>query len=228
MWQRLANTVIDVVYPPRCAECGRRGRWVCADCARLVSLLQPPWCSRCGSPIVRPPTVCRCDALSPALDRVRSAAPYDGWVRSAIISFKYEGESARDGHLADVLAIAVSALPPADYVMPVPLHRKRQRTRGYNQAALLARNVAAACGSPYLDGLLRTRETPQQVGLDAAARRQNVSGAFAIRDGVDCRGRSIILIDDVLTTGSTLGACAEVLHEAGATAVYAATLAREG
>jgi ComF family protein len=111
--------------------------------------------------------------------------------------------------------------------VPVPLHARRERRRGYNQARLLARVAGRSAGIPIEEVLIRTRSTDQQVGLDADARRRNVRGAFAVRDGADISGRRFVLVDDVLTTGSTLGNCAETLVSGGAVWVGAVTLARE-
>jgi ComF family protein len=158
---------------------------------------------------------------------VRSAAPDEGWLKAAIRSFKYQGESARAEHLGQLLVPILADLPAFDALVPVPLHASRERRRGYNQARLLAGVAGSQIPIPIVDALVRTRPTPQQVGLDAAARRANVQGAFAARRGVAIRGARYVLVDDVFTTGSTLGNCADTLIAAGAAWVGAVTLARE-
>ncbi len=157
---------------------------------------------------------------------MRSAAPYDGWLREAIPVFKYHDEWARAGHLGEVLATTLDTLGPTDALVPVPLHPRRERRRGYNQATLLARRVGDLTGLPVTEALRRLRDTPQQVGLEATARRTNVVGAFGPREGVSVAGLRLVLVDDVLTTSATLGACAEALATAGAAEVNAVTLAR--
>lgn len=217
--------VIETVYPRRCAACGRRGAWVCADCDNELRRFTAPWCERCGAPVSLVP--CRCAELTSSLTVVRSAALDEGWLRIAIRSFKYAGEAARAEHLSDLVVPLVEELPEFDGLVPVPLHRSRQRRRGYNQAGLLATAVGRASDVPVLDALIRHRATAQQVGLDADARRANVVDAFAVREGVAVAGKRLVLVDDVLTTGSTLGQCADTLMTAGAAWVGALTLARE-
>jgi ComF family protein len=223
--KRLAAALVDALYPRRCAGCGRRGDWVCAACEPSLPRFAPPWCPRCGAP----PGLahCRCDELPAVLGVVRSAAPYDGWLRRAIIAFKYDGESGRAEHLGALLEPAAAAVLPADALVPVPLHPRRSRERGFNQSTLLARRAGAALGVPVVEALLRTRLTHQQARLGAVERWANVAGAFAVAPGRDVRGMRLVLIDDVLTTGATLGACAEALIAGGAGAVAAVTLARE-
>jgi len=218
--------IIDAIYPPRCgaADCGRRGAWVCPDCDAALSRIVPPWCARCGAPVGLAP--CRCHELVPALAAVRSVAPFDGWLRDAIVAFKYRDEWARADHLGGLLVERLASLGPVDAVVPVPLHPKRERRRGYNQAALLANRAGRRAHLPSLDALARTRDTPQQVGLEATARHANVAGAFAHCPDSDVAGKHLVLVDDVLTTGATLGACAETLLAAGAARVCAVTLAR--
>jgi ComF family protein len=165
--------------------------------------------------------------LVPELNVVRSTALDDGWLRAAVRSFKYSGETARSGHLGDLLSGVLVELPSFDALIPVPLHPRRQRQRGYNQAYLLAKAAGDRAAMPVEQLLVRTRATDQQVGLDAESRRANVRGAFAIKADADVAGRRFVLVDDVLTTGSTLGNCATTLVAGGAAWVGAVTLARE-
>lgn len=222
---RVQSVLVDVIYPARCASCGRRGSWVCSECDAALQRFVPPWCQRCGAPDGL--VTCRCADLSPTLTRLRSVGSYDGWLQSAIVRFKYEEEWARAEHLGTALVDPLAAEGGFDGLVPVPLHPKRERRRGYNQAALLAHVAGRHLGVPVLPALQRMRATPHQVGLGAAERRQNVENAFAGSPGVVVHGLRLVLVDDVTTTGSTLGACAEALLAHGALEVTAVTLARE-
>ena len=214
----------DILFPPRCPGCHRRGTWLCAACARVTPFVEAPRCPRCGDPMS---LGCRCDDLPVSLDRLRSALWYEGWVPTAIQWFKYEGESARASFFAGYLTEELADLLPVDALVAVPLHRRRERSRGYNQSAALARELGRRSGIATARPLARERNTPRQVGLHASERAENIAGAFTIRPGVDPRGQRILLVDDVVTTGSTLGECAAVLKRAGAAWVGALTVARE-
>lgn len=222
---RLATGVLDTVFPPRCASCRRRGVWVCADCLPTTALFVSPLCDRCGIPfgLAR----CRCAEIAPELSVHRSVGEYGGWLRAAIIAYKYGDERARDVHLGGLLASIVPNVGAIDALVPVPLHRKRLRERGFNQAELLARQVGVRTGIPVLRALERTRATPHQVGLSGIDRMANVDDAFGPVKGVEVIGLRLALIDDVCTTGSTLGACAKSLIRSGATEVVSLTVARE-
>jgi ComF family protein len=148
-------------------------------------------------------------------------------VRQGIIALKFHDETARAAHLGRHLRPFLAEFGAIDGLVPVPLHPRRLRERGFNQALLLARHAAPGQIAVRDDLLTRIRATPHQVGLGAEQRRANVHGAFAVPTGLDLTGLNLVLIDDVLTTGSTLGNCAEALMTAGATSVGALTLARE-
>jgi ComF family protein len=220
----IGRIAAEVLYPPRCAGCGHRGDWVCNRCREQSASIPPPWCTRCGGPR---DLGCICDRLAPALDWARSARIYDGWVRAAISSFKYENERARVDHLAALLTEALREPPEQAVVVPVPLHPSRRRSRGYNQSELLAVAVALATGSPVEHALIKSRATRPQMGLSADERAVNVRDAFEIAGGAQVEGRSFLLVDDVLTTGATISACAETLKRARARWVGAATVARD-
>ena len=235
-WRSARRALLDLLFPPRCAGCGRRGAWLCAACAARLAPLAPPWCARCGIPLAGPgATLCpRCRVEGPfALDHARAAYVFREPIRAAIHRFKYEGERGRAAHLAALTAAAPGA---ADLhrpgvagrdalIVPVPLDPARRRARGYNQSEELARELAALWGRPLATGLARGRETRPQVGLDRLARRENVRGAFVWR-GDPLVDRPLLLVDDVMTTGATAEECAAALKAAGARWVGLLTVAR--
>lgn len=222
-WAAVADFAADIVYPKRCATCRLRGTWVCSACEAATPAFAQPWCPRCGAPSGLQP--CICGDLPTSVARLRSVGSYDGWIGDAVRRFKYEGEWARQGHLGLALAPLLTAeVPPGAWLVPVPAHRKRLRERGYDQAALLADSAASFSGHDCFELLERTRDTPHQVGLGQTERLANVQDAFAVRG--DVSGLHVVLVDDVVTTGATLGACATMLLDAGAIEVWAVTLAR--
>lgn len=213
----------DLIWPRMCAGCRERGAWVCDDCQREMPLAREPWCVRCGG------RACDCASLPSVIALARSVGPHAGWLAASIHGLKYGGESSRARHLGEAMApilAGVMAEEPHALIVPVPLHRKRERQRGYNQSALIARAAVGAWhGNLTPSAVRRVRATAQQVGLSSEERAVNVVGAF----GADIdlvAGRPVVLIDDVMTTGSTVAACATVLLDAGAAAVAVVTLSR--
>jgi ComF family protein len=231
--------VLDLLLPPRCGGCRALGAWLCASCRARVRAPEEPLCARCGRELEQLSADCGCRSRLPSLARIRSAAAYEGPLERALHRFKYEGWRS----LAPALAGLVTArLPPSAgqpppagqrsgqrseaWLVAVPLHRRRQRERGYNQSALLAREIRRAWALDLAPGrLLRVRDTPPQVGLDRQRRRENVAGAFRWR-GAPLAGAFVLLVDDVATTGATLEACARALRDAGAGRIEAITVAR--
>jgi ComF family protein len=225
---------LNWLLPPRCGGCRALGSWLCERCRWRVRPLEDPICQRCGRELehARGSAGCGCRARLQVLRRLRSAAAYEGPLEQALHRFKYEGWRALAPALAGLAgARLASELPPSSLVIPVPLHPRRRKERGYNQSELIVRELRRELGLPVATGrgapgrLLRLRDTPPQVGLDRPRRRQNVAGAFAWR-GPPLTGRHVVLVDDVATTGATLEACAIPLREAGAGLVTAVTVAR--
>ncbi|NWG17873.1 MAG: ComF family protein [Chloroflexi bacterium] len=207
--RRLSASLLDLIFPPSCAGCGR------VDCR---------WCDRCQTDLeqIPPPQVVR---PLPPLSGMASTAVHEGKVQQAIWSLKYENAPYLSQPLGDRLANHLRRLDwPVSCVVPVPMHAHRLAERGYNQAQLLAeraaRQAALTCRP---DALRRWRFTPSQVGLGREARLENVKDAFEA-DPALIGGQSVLLVDDVYTTGATLSACAAALLEAGAAAVYGLTV----
>ena len=193
-----------------------------------------PICSRCGFPF---PTIARpaeaggqrlcasCLSHEPPFTRSRQWGYYEGTLREAIHKFKYEGKTALAEPLGDWLAALASK--ECHLIIPVPLHKRRLRERGFNQSLLLAKRLGRALKLPVdYQSLIRTRPTPPQINLSREERLRNVRGAFAIGDRSKVSGRSILLIDDVITSGATVGECARTLLKAGAASVEVLALAR--
>ena len=213
---RLVRVLLDLLYPPKCPFCGRvleRGeRGACAAC-----LEELPWaaeekavtgCSTCLSPL-----------------------RYQDRVRDGIHRYKFEGGQVHAGLFGELMAQCLSQRwdGPVDFITWVPLHRKRRRERGYDQAELLARRVGELLDLPVVPTLEKVRAAGEQSHLrDAAERKANVARAYRVLPGIDLAGKRVVLVDDVVTTGATMGQCAACLRGAGAASVVGLTLAQAG
>ena len=219
--------ILDYIYPPRCITCGRTGRQWCLECQKDVTLIEGIICERCGEPQASPGVCPRCRNNPPGYRSLRSYGVFEGGLREAIHSLKYHQNMSMGEHLSHLIVQALSGNAwDIDLIVSVPLGKERRRERGYNQSSLLAFPVALAFGIPFKAGALyRKHETSSQVTLSAAERLRNVMGAFVAHPGL-VEGKSVLVIDDVTTTGATMAACAQALLSAGAREVYGFTLAR--
>ena len=241
MLRRAARTVGQLLLPVHCAACGTPaspdGRWLlCPACARdLADLLSAPYCPACGrhaGPYAAGPEGCAfCRNYPVPFDAAVRAGAYAGPLKTLVLRCKYGPRPALATVLGRLLAerLALSGWADrVDCIVPVPLHWSRRVKRGFNQALDIARElVRAAPAVRRVDRrtLLRTRPTPHQTGIPAPRRRRNVRGAFRIRRGTDLGDRTVLLVDDVMTSGSTVAECTRVLKRAGAADVYLAVAA---
>ena len=239
--RRAAARLADLLWPRVCAArgCGgasdRPGRHLCSRCLAVLPFHAAHGCCRvCGAKVatdVRHDFVCEaCAAQPPAFACARSALRYEEPADQLLQDFKYHRATWLLPDLADLLEGAVRAkldFAAVDAVVPVPLHPHRLRERGFNQSGLLAEALARRLDRRF-DGrsLVRVADTPHQARLDEAERRRNLRGAFAVPDGSFVRGRTVLLVDDVMTTGATLSCAARALLDAGAARVWCATVAR--
>lgn len=226
-WLRRAGRgLLDLLYPPRCVACGQMGVLYCDVCRESVTRVTAPVCSLCGKSIPAPGLCSHCVNHPLDIDGIRSVAVFGGSLRKAIHHFKYRHSRHMAEPLGEMLVRFWQQTPlVAEAIVPVPLHSRRLRERGYNQSMLLAQQLEQAAGLPILSGVLhRTKYTVSQTHLDGDQRRQNVAGAFVCREGV--KDKSVLLVDDVCTTGATLEASSMALKAGGAKSVWALTLAR--
>lgn len=224
----IRSRLLDLLFPPRCAGCGRSGELLCPACQAQVHPVPRPVCIRCGQPVAAPGQCDRCAAGQFHVSALRAAAIYAQPLRRVIHQFKYEGKPDLHEPLGQLLASYWrNRSVTVDLVAAVPLHENRRRARGFNQSELLATVLCRQAGLPLLqpDVLCRARDTEQQMSLKPAERRANVQDAFCWT-GPPLDGAKVLLVDDVATTGSTLEACAEALLAAGAGKVWALTVAR--
>jgi ComF family protein len=226
--RRLSNDLIDVILPPVCSNCQKVGTLFCAECRAAVPWLEEPICMACCKPVAHPVLSCSsCQQQPLPLLQVRSATLFDGPVPQLLRGMKYHGFFALAQPLAELMAIAWPRWETAlDLALPIPLHPRRERERGFNQSALLLAHLCRQFGWPTSPAALRReRATRPQVGLDAGERRTNLHHAFWA-DPNQVAGKRVLLVDDVCTTGATLTASALALLDAGAESVSAYCVAR--
>jgi ComF family protein len=237
--------LVDWLFPPRCRACGswiqgRDSDYFCATCLPSIEVIGHPLCSICGRPF--PGAAGEDHPCGPCVKRAPHFAGARAWacypreeaepqpLRRVIQKLKYGGKVSLGKPLGRLMAHGCGEFLgacAAELIVPVPLHPKRLRWRGFNQSVLLARQVSHAYGTPMDPFLLvRRRETPPQTQLSEQERRRNVRGAFAVEAGKPVKNRTVLLVDDVYTSGATVNECSRALRRAGAKEVYVLTLAR--
>ena len=226
--RELWRALLDLLLPPHCPGCGgsvagSTGSRLCSPCRRGLQWRAWPGCARCGAPVGLASS-CRADHSWLAGLRF-GCAPfgYQGTAGELVRRLKFQGEFGAAAVLARAMSRVLAASAPVGFhralLVPVPLHRHRRRARGFDQAALLARELAARSGLEQLQVLTRTRETLPQGDPRVLSRERNLEGAFALRSGLAVRGRRVVLVDDVVTSGATVRGCARLLKAAGAVEV---------
>ena len=221
--------VLDVLFPPSCAACGKLGDRLCPACFNKIQIIKEPICQICGDLLSQQDEIIcpRCRSMEVAFTAIRSWAVFEDPLQAAIHKLKYR----QDRGLGEILAEPLNDLLDkyhwkVNRIVPVPLDKLRRKERGYNQAALLAKPISWKTGIPYSESILfREKITRQQVGLSRSEREANMAGAFTA-DEVLAAGKTFLMIDDVITTGSTINSCAKALISAGASKVFGLTLAR--
>lgn len=240
----LLSGALDFLLPRGCPLCGAAlglgsPRAVCPPCLEGLERLRPPWCPCCGKPFASelalahsPGHLCAaCRESPPAFDLARAVGPMEGQLRELIHHYKFQGRAAVARELGPLLGqLAEEELGgrlagEEPRVTHVPISPARWRERGFDQSELLARRAAEWLGLPFETTLERRKETSPQTGLPGRQRRRNLRGAFGLRKGAEAAGKRFLLVDDVLTTGSTASACAHALKAAGAEAVWVVTVA---
>jgi ComF family protein len=206
--EQLGAGVLDLLYPPKCLICGAMAEPFCETCAETIAPAE--------------------DLVAPgAISEIRSAGYHEGALREAVLRLKFGKKLALVTPLAELLADSIDREWRPDALVPVPDHWTRRLERGYNQAELLARQLSRITLIPVETALRRVRHTGQQIGHGAVERSQRLRGAFDLHPKANVKDRRILLVDDVWTTGATLGECSTVLQESGAAAVYAVTVTHD-
>ena len=225
----IKGKALDLLFPPRCVGCGGGGSFLCETCRASLPWIESPVCPRCGRPQPGGSFCADCDDGTAALDGIGVIFRFEGTIRQAVHHLKYRNLRALARPLGELMAEALrNSSMPGDVLVPVPLHRRRLRERGYNQSGLLAVELAKLTGIEVSQGCLvrRAVTVPQAKTASVAERRGNVAGAFSCCDD-RLRGRKVLLLDDVTTSGATLEAGAAALREIGVASVWGLALARE-
>jgi ComF family protein len=225
----LKRVALDLLFPRWCIGCGREGDYICRACRELLPAISPPICPRCGRPQFQGILCDDCRDKTAPIDGIRAPFVFEGIVRQAVHELKYRNLRALAPTMANCLYGYLVENPiPADVLVPVPLHRRRLRDRGYNQSALLAVELGKLSSLPVAaNGLIRRHyAAPQARSAGINERQKNVADAFVCPDR-RFQGKRVLLIDDVSTSGATLNACAAALKVGGAAQVWGLVIALE-
>jgi len=229
IFKRCCDFVIDLIFPIRCVSCRREGEWFCSSCAAKVSLSQKQFCPVCWNFNLGGKVCENCKTKTP-LAGLRVAASYaeNPTLASAVKTLKYKFSKPLARNLAGILTRAITQKDYAEerIITAIPLHAKRLRYRGFNQAELLAREVSQNLQLPYEDLLIRNRNTLQQAKLSREKRLQNLRDAFSLASSINLQNKTVILVDDIASTATTLSEAAKVLRAAGAKEVWGLVIAR--
>jgi ComF family protein len=226
---KLKGAALDILFPQYCVGCGKEGSFICHSCRQSLLRIASPICPRCGRPQPSGILCPDCVSWQAEIDGIRSPFRFEGVIRQAIHQLKYRNLRALVVPLAELLQDYLITNPmPTEILVPVPMHQKRLRERGYNQSSLLARELGKLINLPVIDDCLtRRRHTPPQARTATVEeRKSNTADAFTCRDH-RLRDKQVLLIDDVATSGATLDACAAALKASGATSVWGLVMARE-
>lgn len=241
----MIGKLLRILFPEPCPICNNPPRNhriapICPVCWEGISPYTGPICQVCGKPLVSQESIIceECIIDKPHFKIARGFGLYDGALKKAINLLKYQGIKRLSKPLCDIIfrinpapekSLCGVKIPDVDLILPVPLHKKRLMQREFNQSALLANGIGKRLGVKVaIDCLARTKNTIPQVGLSGKERRQNLKGAFEVRNKNLIQGKTIMLIDDVFTTGATVRECSKVLKKSGAGDIYVITLADSG
>jgi ComF family protein len=219
--------MIDFVYPPSCAGCGKSAEIFCPDCFSQVQIVRHPLCTICGSSIPKAGVCDLCKNDPPSFSALRSWGIYNGTLRKALLSLKYENNLGLARTLAAQLApIFVKANWSVDLIVPIPLCKSHRRGRGYNQSEQIAHPLSLELQVPLVTNAVnRIKETSSQVDLSRPERFNNLKDAFS-GNPAKLKNKNVLLVDDIVTTGATLRSCSSALLDAGCTSVYCLTVAQ--
>lgn len=234
--EKIHAFILDILFPIHCLACKKEGSWLCQSCQAHIKIKDEHACGICERVITPDGRTCLVCKKKSALDGLLVASSYLQFpISRAVHLFKYR--FVKDMHipLGNLLTkvLRSTELPLPDIIMPVPLHRRRLRWRGFNQSSLLAKHLATNLlpynSIPLSENILiRNRHTSPQMQIsDYKFRKLNIAGAFSISPNADVKGKTILLVDDIATTGSTIFECAKILKTAGAKEVFAIVVARQ-
>jgi ComF family protein len=223
------RAALDFLFPQKCLGCGEEGELICRKCLKSLPRILPPLCPRCGKPQSSGILCSGCVNWQTAITGIRSPFKFEGTLRQAVHQLKYKNLRSLSRPLAGLLSDYLQSNPlPGQVLVPVPLHPRRYKERGYNQSALLARELGKLIGLPVVEDCLARKKyiLPQAQTKSVEERRYNVNKAFTCRSSA-VQNKYVVLIDDVATSGATLDACAAALKSSGSLSVWGLVLARE-
>lgn len=234
-----ADSFLELIYPEKntCFICETYDeeigdKYICSDCEKRIKKIVPPVCSKCSKPIeyISSTKFCQeCCDVERHFEMSKSPFVYEGLIKRAIYSFKYYNKAYFYKFLGNCLVTYMKNINYTnfDFIVSVPLHSSKMRKRGYNQSELLARHIAKSLSIPYVDALKRTKKTLKQSEQSKEERKKNLLDAFAIKKSAEkVINSSVLLVDDIYTTGSTVDECSKVLKNYGANKIYVITIAR--